>query len=50
MTAAEEYAASEPEYGRTNTIGAFVRLARPKQWVKNVLVIAAPAAAGLLGE
>jgi decaprenyl-phosphate phosphoribosyltransferase len=29
---------------------ALVRLARPKQWVKNVLVVAAPAAAGVLGE
>jgi decaprenyl-phosphate phosphoribosyltransferase len=27
-----------------------LRLARPKQWVKNVLVIVAPGAAGVLGE
>lgn len=29
---------------------AFLRLARPKQWTKNVLVVAAPAAAGVLTE
>jgi len=29
---------------------ALVRLARPKQWVKNGLVIAAPGAAGVLGD
>lgn len=29
---------------------AIVRTARPKQWSKNVLVFAAPAAAGVLGE
>lgn len=31
-------------------LGAFVREARPKQWVKNVLVLAAPGAAGVLNE
>ena len=29
---------------------ALIAEARPKQWVKNVLVVAAPAAAGVLGE
>jgi decaprenyl-phosphate phosphoribosyltransferase len=29
---------------------ALLRLARPKQWIKNLLVVAAPAAAGVLGE
>jgi decaprenyl-phosphate phosphoribosyltransferase len=29
---------------------ALVRACRPRQWVKNVLVVAAPAAAGILGQ
>ena len=33
-----------------NTPLTLLRLARPKQWVKNLLVVAAPAAAGVLGE
>lgn len=32
------------------TAGALLRLARPKQWAKNVLVIAAPGAAGVLDD
>jgi decaprenyl-phosphate phosphoribosyltransferase len=31
-------------------ISGLVRTARPKQWMKNVLVVAAPAAAGVLGQ
>src|SRR3954470_21557118 len=30
--------------------GGLLRAARPKQWAKNVLVLAAPGAAGVLGE
>lgn len=32
------------------TFGALVRAARPKQWAKNLLVFAAPGAAGMLDE
>jgi decaprenyl-phosphate phosphoribosyltransferase len=37
--------APEPSFGR-----AVLRTARPKQWTKNVLVLAAPAAAGVLDQ
>jgi decaprenyl-phosphate phosphoribosyltransferase len=41
----------EPLGGRNHSrLPALVRLARPKQWIKNLLVVAAPAAAGVLGE
>ncbi len=33
-----------------STLGALLRLARPRQWIKNALVLAAPAAAGVLDE
>lgn len=35
---------------RASTLRALVKLARPKQWAKNVLVFAAPLAAGALDE
>src|SRR3954447_23086658 len=34
--------------GRRSLISALIRAARPKQWAKNVLVFAAPGAAGVL--
>ena len=40
----------DAEAARPSTIGTLVRTARPKQWLKNVLVLAAPAAAGVLTE
>jgi len=39
-----------PEPQRPGTAAALVAAARPRQWVKNVLVLAAPAAAGVLGD
>jgi decaprenyl-phosphate phosphoribosyltransferase len=45
--ASERAAASDP---RPSTVTALWRTARPKQWVKNVLVFAAPGAAGVLTE
>ncbi len=42
--------AATPRTGRSSTLKAAIRTARPKQWTKNVLVFAAPAAAGVLDE
>jgi decaprenyl-phosphate phosphoribosyltransferase len=45
--ASERAAASQP---RPSIVTSLLRTARPKQWVKNVLVFAAPGAAGVLTE
>jgi decaprenyl-phosphate phosphoribosyltransferase len=42
--------ANVPPVRRTSTLKAIVKTARPKQWTKNVLVFAAPAAAGVLDQ
>jgi decaprenyl-phosphate phosphoribosyltransferase len=39
-----------PEEPRSSTLSALVRTARPRQWSKNVLVFAAPGAAGVLTD
>jgi decaprenyl-phosphate phosphoribosyltransferase len=39
-----------PEPHRSSLVKAIVKTARPKQWTKNVLVFAAPAAAGVLDQ
>lgn len=36
--------------GALEAVGGLVRSVRPRQWVKNVLVVAAPAAAGVLDD
>jgi decaprenyl-phosphate phosphoribosyltransferase len=41
---------TDPEVRRSSTLKAVIRTARPKQWTKNVLVFAAPAAAGVLDQ
>jgi decaprenyl-phosphate phosphoribosyltransferase len=40
--------AGQRSRGATALIGGLIRLARPRQWAKNVLVFAAPGAAGVL--
>ena len=48
MRSLEEIRLPEAEPARGSLLRGLVALARPKQWTKNVLVFAAPAAAGLL--
>lgn len=45
-------ATAEPVAQRTTSAlaSALVRLARPRQWLKNILLFAAPGAAGVLGQ
>jgi decaprenyl-phosphate phosphoribosyltransferase len=54
MSAAPDPARSVPaeshDTARSSTLRAIVKTARPKQWTKNVLVFAAPAAAGVLDQ
>src|SRR5581483_8358662 len=40
----------DPDEPRRSTLAGLLRTARPKQWAKNVLVFAAPGAAGVLGQ
>ena len=49
MTTTVDRSAPPPE-APGSLAGGLLRLARPKQWVKNVLVFAAPGAAGVLDE
>src|SRR5690348_861922 len=39
-----------PDEPHSSTLSALVRTARPRQWAKNILVFAAPGAAGVLTE
>ena len=41
---------SPPSPPSPSLLSGLIRTARPKQWMKNVLVVAAPAAAGVLGH
>jgi decaprenyl-phosphate phosphoribosyltransferase len=49
-TTAEDAPAPLVPAGATGIVGGLVRAARPKQWAKNVLVFAAPGAAGVLSH
>ena len=45
-----ETPAGDPPRSPRSPLRAVIKTARPKQWTKNVLVFAAPAAAGVLNE
>jgi decaprenyl-phosphate phosphoribosyltransferase len=46
----ERVPAEPPSRAEPSQLGALLKTARPKQWIKNILVFAAPAAAGVLTE
>src|SRR5436190_10919265 len=48
--APESREGDEPPFAGPSQLRAVITTARPKQWIKNVLVFAAPAAAGVLNE
>jgi decaprenyl-phosphate phosphoribosyltransferase len=50
VAARAETEPAAPARAPRSLLPALLAEARPKQWVKNVLVVAAPAAAGVLGE
>jgi decaprenyl-phosphate phosphoribosyltransferase len=43
-------ASTQPAGSSSSLAAGLIRTARPKQWIKNVLVAAAPGAAGILGQ
>ena len=46
----ERVPAEQPSRAEHSQLAALLKTARPKQWIKNILVFAAPAAAGVLTE
>ena len=48
MTSGDTTAGDPPPPPATSLVRGLVKTARPKQWTKNVLVLAAPGAAGVL--
>ena len=49
-TVSDESTASEPRPKRSGVVGGLIRTARPRQWVKNVLVLAAPFVGNRISE